>query len=384
MSFLDSYFKYASHITDSPTEFHDFISIATAGVAIGRKRYVQLGHQKIYPNFYMIILAPSSMYRKSTALSISRMALTDVNPLLVYHSDFSQEKMSEILKEQPVGAFYWFEWKTLIGLLSKDYMAGTKAWLTELFDCYSMGIARKGISYTIDNPCVSILSATTSDWFTESVQKGDIHGGFLARFLFVHSKNKTRNDSMPPEPDQSQKAIMDSELLTLSRLEDHQMRFSPEARKVYDVWYNLFVSNFERIPASFRTMFARMPIYALKIAIVVEVCNNTSSVTISADSLNKALQYCKWLEKSTSELMHRDLSFSRHEAQEKKVLSFLREKNDKKADRASILQYCNLSGKEAESIISTLLEKESIETSYERKEGSQKKSQFLTLLGQKR
>src|SRR5258706_11246594 len=114
MSFLDDYQAYAASGTDSPPEFHEFMALVTAGVMIGRTRWFQLGHISIYPNIYMIVLAPSSLYRKSTILSISKNMLEKVSPAKSYPSDFSQEKIMQIIHENPTGIFYYSEFRSLM------------------------------------------------------------------------------------------------------------------------------------------------------------------------------------------------------------------------------------------------------------------------------
>lgn len=380
VNFLTDYVEYAKNLTDCPLPFHDYLALLTAGTVINRNRYFQFGHTKIYPNFYLIVIAPSSLYRKSTALSISRDAIYSINPTRVFPSDFSQEKIMEVLKETPSGVFYFYEWKSLMGLLSKDYMTGCKSFLTELYDCYSMSVARKGISFTVESPCVSIASATTSDWFIDNLKSGDIGGGFLARFIFVYSKVKLRNDALPAEPDQMLRAVMKQDLQALAELTEEKMILSPEAEKDYKHWYNKFSTKYESLPVSFRTLFARLTIYCIKIAMVVETCE-TKKTEISSGSMQQAIHYSDWLQASATELCHGELSFSKHEGWEKRIIRILKEKG--KNSRSQLLWQSHLSSREFGGVVETLLEKELIKVGHERVDGSQKQTVFYELLAGK-
>ena len=378
--FIETYRKYSIRVTDAPSAFHDYLSICTAGIAIGRNRYIQFGHQRIYPNFYLIILAPSSFYRKSTALSISREALLDVDASKVFSADFTQEKIMEILKDRPCGALYYYEFKSLMGLLSRDYNTSLKSFITELYDCYPVGLERKGVSYTIENPCVSLIAATTSDWFTESIKNGDIQSGFLTRFMFVYSNKKLRDDSIPPDPDFELKKKMIEELLKISLLTEQRMVLLPEARSMYDDWYKRFIKKYELTPSSYSTLFARLNIYCLKIAIVLETCKNSTSTGISPDTMKEAILYSDWLQNATLELFRKELSFSKYESGEKKLLKILEEQGGTTTKR-HLLQNCHVDIKQMNLVLDTLIEKDMIDIEFRKVEGSRKQTCFVLLKG---
>jgi len=296
MTFLDIYRQYAEQVTDAPIEFHKFLAIVTAGVQIGRARYLQFGHQRIYPNFYIIILAPSSFYRKSTALDISKWLTYNVNSEKCLPSDFTQEKIVEILETRPQGIFYYFEFKSLMGMLGKEYNSSLKSFLTELFDCNPIEVARKAKTTTVEEPCISIASASTPEWLIENIKSGDIQGGFLARFIFVYSKVKPRNDAFPVDPDETLKISCDKSLRSLSDLQPAKMILSDIAKKYYVQWYQSFTTNFDSMPIEYRTLFSRLNIYALKMGIVITAKTNTNILIhmrrITERSYYKLFAFC--------------------------------------------------------------------------------------------
>ena len=383
MAFLKLYTDFAQEITDAPLEFSQFLGIATAGIAIGRSRWIGFGDQNIYPNFYMLILAPSSMYRKSTVLGISQRMLSAVNPLKVYPADFSQEKIMDVLKEQPSGAFYYYEFRSLMGLLSRDYMASAKSFLTELFDSNDMTMARKTGTFTVESPCVSILSATTSDWFVESIKAGDIEGGFLGRFLYIHSKKKLRDDAIPPLADPEKKRRVVDALSILSEPpvgmyregRDGRMTISEPARKAYVAWYKQFVARYETMSARYRTLTARLNIYCLKIALVLETCS-TGRLEIGEKAMEEAITQVNWLHHSVVELCEAELSFSWHEAGEKKIMKYVRTAGGK-IERSKLLMLMHMPARKLGDITQVLLESGQLATKYEKI--GQRETQFYQL-----
>ncbi|MFA5780353.1 MAG: DUF3987 domain-containing protein [Elusimicrobiota bacterium] len=389
MGFLSSYQKYAVSITDAPEIFSEFLAMATAGVIISRSRYLQFGNDELFPNVWILILAPSSFYRKSTALNISSKCIHVVKPLCIYPSEFSHEKILEVIQANPQGVFYYYEFKTLMGILNRDYMQGTKAFLTEIFDnpgTYTRS-TKKGGNLCIENPCVSLLSATTSDWFINSIKSGDLEGGFLGRFLFVNADTKIRNDAIPLKLNKDIRAGVYSalsELMEKTKDQKGEMDMSKEAERLYHDWYYKFITKIEEISFVFRPIFARMNIYCLKIAMIIETCN-TLKLEISAETMESAIQKVDSLFDSTLELCETDIAFSRSETSEKKILKILKYSTlqPKEMTRTQLLRSSHLSSREFSDVIQTLVDKELVKTYFEKKAGVDKRVQIIILLDQK-
>lgn len=355
MGFIENYRNYSKIITDAPLEFHDFLSIATAAISIGDRRYLQYGHQKLFPNMYVMILAPTTFFRKSTVLSISRDLLMAVNPTKVYPSDFSQEKILEILRDNPTGAFYFYEFKSLMGLLDRSYMAGAKSFLTELFDCGPIGKNRKkeGESFIVDSPCVSLISATTTDWFLSSIKSGDIEGGFLTRFIYVHSTKKIREDSFPKAADPKTWSELKSDLGKFDGMSPYRMNLTDSAFKMYDLYYKKLVKEYEEIPPEYRSVFARLNIYVLKFAMVLQTCYNLD-LNITSYTMEKSIQYANWLKASSMEMYREKLIFTKFEGEARKILDLFR--NREEISHSELLKLSHMSAFDFKRVVSTLVE----------------------------
>jgi hypothetical protein len=134
---------------------------------------------------------PSSFWRKSTAINSAESLLRSSAPDAVLPSDFSREKFLEILGKTPAGMLTLKEFGGFLAALGRDYMGGMKETLTELYDGpdeYSRSL--KSSTFTVKRPALTLLAATTLDWFEGRIDEGDLRGGFLARFLFVTAKHK--------------------------------------------------------------------------------------------------------------------------------------------------------------------------------------------------
>jgi len=188
---LREYFDYAEPITDSPPVYHLFTGLATIGAAIGNKAYINFGPNRIYANLWIILLAPSSIFRKTTCINISRSVLDRISPQSIFAHHITTEKLLQELNNHPAGIITPYEFKSLMMMLAKDYNNGLKELLVEIYDSpASLKRSTIGNSFEIQNPSLSILSASTLSWFNESVKSGDVFGGFLSRFLFIPSTTK--------------------------------------------------------------------------------------------------------------------------------------------------------------------------------------------------
>lgn len=374
--FLSKYFEYATSITDASPEFHTYLALGTYGAVLGRARYIFFGEQKIFPNIWLIILAPSSFYHKSTALGISSRCIYNVNPTLILPAEFSHEKIIEMLQNNPQCTLYYDEFKTLLGLLDKDYMQSTKAFLTHMFDCPdNYDRATKSGSFSIQKPCISVLTATTADWFVNSIKTGDIEGGFLGRFIFVYARRKLRDDAFPPKADFNKRNTlyrMLQEVYEAVKNLETEMELSDEAKKYYSKWYGSFVSRFSQAPATYRTMLARLNIYCLKFAIILESCRSINNLTISEDTIKEACRITDFLFKNINELCGTELVFTKYEKQERHVINILKER--KEISRSELLRTSHLSSFEFNRIMQTLIDKELIDFAEKKVEDSQRKS----------
>jgi hypothetical protein len=367
-TFTELYQEFAEELTDAPAKFHEFMAYAIVGVLLGRNVSFPFGGQTIYPNFYMVLIAPSSMYRKSTALSIASKVIKKAqNPTdrKILPSEFSHEKLVEILQTSPSGAFVFYEFQTLMGLLDKDYMAGTKAFLTELYDNPDEYIRRtKKEDIQILNPNISILSATTQKWFTAT--KGDTEGGFLNRFLFVPAATKEKSMPIPPAIDTEKLNTLKFVLQDLMKFCDikdgRRMEISADAREMYINWYNSSCKLIELQgddDSGFCASATRMQTYLIKFAMLIAIIDNRSDV-ISYDNLLKAIKLVQWLTLQTENILKNEIHEGKFDKQIHKIKSVLT-KNGGSCDWGRLLKYSHLNSREFMENIKTLEDRGEIE-----------------------
>jgi hypothetical protein len=353
--FLKLYKEYCEEVTDSHPNYHDFVGIATVGVILGNGCYLPFGDTRIYPNIWLILLGDSSFARKTTALNIGKRLLSEVSPAKIYPNEFSHEKIQSLLEEKPAGCFYFSEFLSLMGLLSRDYMVGTKGFLADLFDCpYAYKRETGGRSINIVSPAISIMSATTQSWFTEKMKESDIQGGFLPRFLMILPKPKTKSLALPPPADKDKRQVLVDMLKNIQHISGVCF-LKEEARKMFEDFY----AQLSRMPGNGRTQpfLQRLQIYALKFAIIYNVMDEMS-LKISASSMFKSIGKITELCKSMTTVEDEDMVFGKVQGNMRKISQYLKKHGD--SSKSTLLMNTRLSSREFNEAIETLTESEKV------------------------
>ena len=187
-SFLHGFHDYLCTRTDAPPNWHLSAGLATIAVALcggAESVYADGRGREIYPNLWVINIGGSGM-GKSIPLDMSRRFLhqAGLNDHVAAES-FSLEAMYTVLQKEPCRIFYLQEFSAFMGMLGRDYNAGAMPALTEWYDgpeLFKRDLVKGPIE--IKRPRLTLLSASSPQWFAEQFKPGAQEGGFLNRFLF--------------------------------------------------------------------------------------------------------------------------------------------------------------------------------------------------------
>lgn len=91
---LNDYLAYAADVSErTPRLFHEAIGLWTGSLAIARRLRLRLRHGDVYPNLYVLGVAPTTLYAKSTAMEIASRLIHESFPHLLSANDFTPEAM---------------------------------------------------------------------------------------------------------------------------------------------------------------------------------------------------------------------------------------------------------------------------------------------------
>ena len=246
-------------------------------------------------------------------------------------------------------------------MLNRDYMSGTKSFLTEIYDC-PMTYKREtigGEAVEIQNPVISIITATTIEWFLERLTENDIIGGFLTRFLLILGQKKSSPIPIPPPVDVEKKAALITELKRLSAITGIAV-LTPEARKLHDQWY---FKQFNLLKGfRYAAFFHRMQIYLLKIAMLIELAES-KSLKVSEKSMKESINFINWVSSNLKRIESDELVFNKYQRHIKTVRNYLKSKE--RLSRSELIRGTHLTSREVDEAIRTLRDSEELKESHE-------------------
>lgn len=226
----------------TPMLFHQAAGVWLLATAVGRRLYgVAPWGVRIYPNLYLMLVAGTTFYRKSTAYKLAEQVARAAIPHMLMPTPGSPERFQEALagrmpsnfdklpkaqqerltQAQPFAAQRGLLRDEVAGLFSainrRDYMVGMKDLLMELYDCpdYVDKDTQTGLNI-VQNAALSILGVTTPASLSGAVRSGDWDNGLLVRFALLTPEP---DDAERPAPS-SYRSMPEDLVSTLRRLHD--------------------------------------------------------------------------------------------------------------------------------------------------------------------
>lgn len=252
MKVTDLYVEYASEITDAPTLYAQWLGYLVVSCVLNKSVWMDYGgFMKLYPNLYLLIIGPSSVYRKSFSQRLAASIVREIYDEFQLVDFSSRESfISEMARQdrQPAGC----------GLMLIDEMAGFMArvktsphfagMIQDLSSAFTADTIERRVGvkedekqvYRVVDPFLNISAACSYDWLTKSVETSDLTGGFLARFLWIVAPEKASTHwSEAKQGDVSKRAWIVERLNQIKTLIG-KMVWHAEAKAFWDWWYSDF------------------------------------------------------------------------------------------------------------------------------------------------
>ena len=266
--FIDLYLDYTKG-QESPRDFHFWTAVSLISGAVGRKIWLPRGHDMLYPNHYVILVAGSAMSRKSSAINIGvgllrRATQNKIDSGLTHGistilsgkmtpealcraiSSRGLEGMLEtdakpVIADKTSRPCYLFSSELGVFLSKAAQSNGLVDLLIDWYDCPDVFeyITKTSGSDYVYEVFVSLLSATTPDWIAQNVTSSVFNQGFVGRVIFVHSERSNIRIAHP---------VVDNVLEKLrDRLVAHiehrmgmegEMELTKDAWDYFEAWYN--------------------------------------------------------------------------------------------------------------------------------------------------
>lgn len=198
-TFIDAYVEWAHTVTDAPIQYHKAIGAAILSTTMAPFICLPTRQVTFVPNIWIMILAGTTVTRKSTSLDLAVRLMDDVLDDYLLANDGSPEGLLSELsqRDHKVSLFHRDEITGFMdAIIHKDYMAGTIENLTRLYDGQPQTRILRREKIEIKKPYINIMSGGIKSRMEEIVSMEHIRSGFIPRFIFV--TGTTTPDQMVP------------------------------------------------------------------------------------------------------------------------------------------------------------------------------------------
>ncbi len=340
--------------SDAPRVYHVAVGLAVLAAAVETRCYLPFGGDRLYPNLWILILGPSSFFRKSSSLAKGRKTVNLANPEALLPDEFSREALLKRLSNRGQGLLTYSEFSGALANFGRDYMSGTRELLTDLYDSPESYTRVVGpTEFKATNVCLSILAASQTGWFLEKLKGGDIRGGFLARFSFWPAFEKRRFLAFPPEPnaEQLRAVVGDLRMLATKPSRPCSLGLGVEAR--YAKWLEKHERELHGHPRcdDLSPFWSRLSVMALKFAMLLQLSHDGSPV-IQVNTLESALALTDFLKRTLGHLFQDEFAFTKDQQDRQRVLRKIT--NTPGVLYRDLMRACSLSKAEMDRVLATL------------------------------
>lgn len=194
-TFVERYIRWASGLGDAAEQYHQaggFIILSS--LLSGTVRLpTSFGELKL--NLWFMLLADTTLTRKSTAMDIATGLLEDVDQDMILATDGSIEGLMQALSSRP-GKPSIFLRDEFTGLLQqmaqKDYYAGMEETFTKLYDGKMMKRVLRKETIEVHDPCLILFAGGIKNRAQSLLTVEHVSSGFIPRFLFITAESDVR------------------------------------------------------------------------------------------------------------------------------------------------------------------------------------------------
>lgn len=296
--FFDDYFEYIKN-TEPPKIYHRWCSISGIATLLGRNLVLPFGHEKLYPNQYIMLIGGSGT-RKSTAISIIRNLLKGTGYDTIAAEKTSKEKFLLDLQDGLFGeesadaevldrasSSLWQEDQTVRECLIaadefNDFAGnGNIDFLSLLGSLWNYdGIYKVRVknsqSVNIPYPTINMLAGNTPDRLATAIPIEAIGQGFTSRILLIYGERSEKRFAFPPTPSEESKQKILEKLARIKTLCRGTATYEEAAKETLERLYGSWPSLDD---ARFSAYSTRRFSHLLKLSLIFAAARCSTNVS---------------------------------------------------------------------------------------------------------
>lgn len=195
-TFVERYIDWAAKMGDAAKQYHEAGAFVILSSLLSGNLRVDSNIGLIVPNLWFMILADTTLTRKTTAMDRAMDLLEEVETDSVLATDGSVEGLMQALSGRPrrPSVFLRDEVTGLVeAMVRKDYMAGMLETLTKLYDARSLKRVLRKEEINVRDPILIIFSGGIKNRMEAILQDEHVTSGFLPRFLIISAESSVES-----------------------------------------------------------------------------------------------------------------------------------------------------------------------------------------------
>lgn len=372
-TFVEEYIEWAKTIGDAAWQYHQAGAFMILSTLLSGTVKLPTSFGTVQPNLWFMILADTTLTRKTTAMDMAMDLLFEIDPECVLATDGSIEGLLTSLSMRPgrPSIFLRDEFSGLLEMITKrDYYAGMLETLTKLYDGkFQKRVLRKE-TIEVRDPCLVIFAGGIKDRTLQLLTYEHVNSGFIPRFCFITAESDvTRLKPLGPPTEQT----LDTRHNLISRMTAVHSHYNKpigdskfpipvnwEAKLTQAAWrrYNEIEAMMlqsaldSNVPDLLTPTFDRLCKSGLKAAILLAASSRLADdVVVDESDLVRAFYYVEQWQAHTMYIVS-NIGKSTNEAQYDRILDMIEKRPG--ITRSKIMQHFRLTAHQADVIFTTL------------------------------
>jgi ribosomal protein S25 len=191
-TFVERYTSWAKNLGDAASQYHPAGAFVILSSLLCSNVRLPTSFGMVYPNLWFMILADTTLTRKSTAMDNATDLLLDIDSDILLATDGSIEGMltAMALRSGKPSLFLRDEITGLIDAMNKkEYMAGMMETLTKMYDGKHMKRVLRKETIDVKEPRLVMFSGGIRNKMLDILDYKHVGSGFLPRFIFITAES---------------------------------------------------------------------------------------------------------------------------------------------------------------------------------------------------
>jgi hypothetical protein len=377
---IEDYVEWAKSLGDAAWQYHEVGAFVILSTLLAGYVRLPTSFGLVIPNLWFMILADTTLTRKTTAMDVAMDIVLDVDSDAILATDGSIEGLMQSLAARPgrASVFLRDEFSGLLEAMSKkDYYAGMQETLTKLYDGkFQRRVLRREV-IEVRDPVLILFAGGIKTRVQELLRYDHVASGFVPRFLYVAAESDiTRLRPLGPPTEQSLGQRL-SLVNSFSVMRQHYDQFVDmklgdkiikrqkkwDAKLTPEAWvhYNRFEADLvasgldSDSPELMTPTMDRLAKSGLKMAVLLAASRKLEQeVLVEEEDVIRAFKYIERWRPYTLELLE-SVGKGASERQLERIIGDVRRHPG--ISRSTLMQHYHLSSREATLIFETLIQR---------------------------